>query len=93
MLTHLVGFGCLSQMLSLLCSDQLLKNRTKLRVKMEHLQKFDKELTEALINRPEEYLEQLELAAGDVLATSRHREDDGSEPERSSVQVRGGCVR
>ena len=67
--------------------DQLLQNRTKLRVKMEHLQKFDKDLAEALIRMPQEFLEQLELAAADVLAASKHREGDGAEPERTPVQV------
>jgi len=67
--------------------DALLAARTRLRVKMEHMQQFDKDLAECLIERPSEYLEQLELAAADVLAASRHREDNGEEPERTPVQV------
>ena len=47
------------------------------------MQQFDKDLAECLIERPSEYLEQLELAAADVLAASRHREDNGEEPART----------
>ena len=36
--------------------DQLLRNKNRIRVKLEHIRQFDDELGDLLVNRPAEYL-------------------------------------
>mmetsp|Transcript_10944 Transcript_10944/g.27629 ORF Transcript_10944/g.27629 Transcript_10944/m.27629 type:complete len:817 (-) Transcript_10944:95-2545(-) len=70
--------------------DQLLRNKDKVRVKLEHVRQFDDELGDLLVNRPAEYLALLESAASAVLlslqATAEEGEDAGA-AQHQEVQV------
>jgi len=67
--------------------DQLLKNRTKLRIKLEHIRHFDDDLGDLLVNKPAEYLALLEMAASAVLMSLQATTEEGEEPMRQEVQV------
>jgi len=67
--------------------DQLLRNKNRLRIKLEHLRAFDDELGDLLVQKPAEYLALLEMAASTVLLSLQAATDEGEAPVQQEVQV------
>ena len=58
--------------------DQLLRNKNRLRIKLEHLRAFDDELGDLLVQKPAEYLALLEMAASTVLLSLQAATDEAN---------------
>ncbi|QDZ18120.1 minichromosome maintenance protein 5 [Chloropicon primus] len=67
--------------------DQLLRNKDRLRIKLEHIRQFNDELGDLLVNKPAEYLGLLELASARVLQSLQSLQEEGAEPPEQVVQV------
>ena len=67
--------------------DQLLRNRNRLRIKLEHVRQFDDDLGDLLVTRPAEYLKLLEDAASAVLLSLQAATEEGEDPIQEEVQV------
>lgn len=71
----------------LIYREQLLKNKDRLLVDLQHVKAFDNELGQELEDKPTEYLPLMEAAAAMVLREHSNLEEDQDEQQLAEVQV------